>query len=420
MGNLLALWLSRLVSLEVGVWTLADQVGYWPVFSFLNSLNGLIDLASVGLIGQKAGFATPVDQQLRSMLETVGSALKDTSTKARAHHVREVQHEQDRVAVREEQARRRELIRRGGWHDGRLDCVAGNGPISELGLGLESAGDDMLDAEPGPPLMDDTAPIHGEAVPPTPSSIASSLGKRQSEGPSRSTGDDMIGAHTASAADVDMESEDIKTLPIVVLKNFAQRSAKGDLWAVISEWGASLVENKVAHVLVVTDSPTATKALTKALPAKPLNMVSLADANEANSLAYVRAKLGRTSDLPTPGEAPSAVPTDGRPARSGALSPEEQHQVSKLGGRMVDLETLVYKVRTGATVHEAVDDIIGRNTVELRKTAFGDDGEDAKGLQWSRAQAWKVVSELAKAGEVSRFVLPVSLSWARGRRRELG
>lgn len=34
--------------------TLARQVGYWPVFTFLNSVNNLIDLASVGLIGQKS------------------------------------------------------------------------------------------------------------------------------------------------------------------------------------------------------------------------------------------------------------------------------------------------------------------------------------------------------------------------------
>lgn len=32
---------------------LAKQTGYWPMFSFLNSMNSLIDLASVGLIGQK-------------------------------------------------------------------------------------------------------------------------------------------------------------------------------------------------------------------------------------------------------------------------------------------------------------------------------------------------------------------------------
>jgi hypothetical protein len=31
-------------------------------------MNSLINLASVGLIGQKAGLSTPIDQQLRSML----------------------------------------------------------------------------------------------------------------------------------------------------------------------------------------------------------------------------------------------------------------------------------------------------------------------------------------------------------------
>ena len=36
---------------------LARQVGYWPVFTFLNSMNNLIDLASVGLIGQKSAYS---------------------------------------------------------------------------------------------------------------------------------------------------------------------------------------------------------------------------------------------------------------------------------------------------------------------------------------------------------------------------
>jgi hypothetical protein len=36
--------------------TLSRQTGYWPVFTFLNSMNNLIDLASVGLIGQKGTF----------------------------------------------------------------------------------------------------------------------------------------------------------------------------------------------------------------------------------------------------------------------------------------------------------------------------------------------------------------------------
>lgn len=289
-----------------------------------------------------------MDQQLRSILEIVGGALKDVSANARADHKQEVEHEMDQVTIRAEHARRRELIARGGWHDGRLDCVSGNGVMSELGLGEE------------PIYLGDLEPPHDDA--PVQATVNS---------------DGKVEGKVADA-ELDAESEFIKTLPIVVLKNFAQKSARGDLWTVLSEWGASLVENRVAHVIVVAEGATATKALTKALPSKPLNSIGLADADEANSLGYVKEKLA---------EHP--------------LESEDSAQVSKLGGRMVDLETLVYKVRSGSTIRTAVDDIVLRNVVELRKQAFGDDAMDAKMLPWTRAQAWRVVQELAKNGEVS-------------------
>ena len=41
-----------------------------------------------------------------------------------------------------------EKIREGIWHDPRLDCIAGNGVISELGVGDESFGRDDADAKP--------------------------------------------------------------------------------------------------------------------------------------------------------------------------------------------------------------------------------------------------------------------------------
>lgn len=268
----------------------------------------------------------------------------------------------------EEKHRRLDLIRRGAWHDGRLDCVAGNGVMSELGLGEEPTFEnDLLSLPTPPPLMDDNAPIHGEAVPPTSDSLnAIVLPQGSAEKTPKSTD-----------TDVDDETEFIRTLPIIVLQNYAQKAGKGDVWNVLAEWGTSLVENRIAHVIVVTDSSTATKSLTKALPSKPLNSVSLADADQANSLSYVKDKL-----------------------KGQGLSTEDSDHVSKLGGRMVDLETLVYKVKTGSGIQLAVDDIILKNVVELRKAAFGDDSEDAKGLPWTRAQAWKVVSELAKHGEV--------------------
>nr|XP_018263526.1 exonuclease [Kwoniella dejecticola CBS 10117]OBR85684.1 exonuclease [Kwoniella dejecticola CBS 10117] len=355
---------------------LADQTGYYPVFSFMSSISGLIDLAAVGLIGQKAGFSTPIDQQLRQILEIVGGALKDVSTHAQQEHQQETQHLKDNADIAIERERQRRLIARGGWHDGRLDCLAGNGVMSELGVGDEPYLEGDLDLAP-PPLMDDTAPIRGEAVPPTSASLPA---------PKQASPEEIAAkaAQQAANADLDAESEEIKSLPIVVLKNFAQKTAKGDLWTVLSEWGASLVENKVAHVIVVTEGATATKALTKALPAKPLNNIGLSDADESNALSYVKDKLNT-----------------GSTGTMFSLSNDDSAQIAKLGGRMVDLETLVYKVRTGTSIKDAVEDIILRNTVELRKAAFGDDAEDAKSLPWNRSQAWKVVKELASKGEIS-------------------
>jgi len=61
----------------------------------------------------------------------------------------------------------------------------------------------------------------------------------------------------------------------------------------------------------------------------------------------------------------------------------------------------VHKVRNGQTIDEAVEDIISRGVSELRKAAFGEDVDDAKGLSWSREQAWAVLKRLAKVDEIA-------------------
>jgi len=47
------------------------------------------------------------------------------------------------------------------------------------------------------------------------------------------------------------------------------------------------------------------------------------------------------------------------------------------------------------SVEEAVEDIIARGVVELRKNAFGDDVDDVKSLAWTQEQAWKVIKVLS-------------------------
>ena len=54
-------------------------------------------------------------------------------------------------------------------------------------------------------------------------------------------------------------------------------------------------------------------------------------------------------------------------------------------------------------MEEAVEDIIARSVVELRKNAFGDDIDDAKGLAWTPEQAWKVIKMLSQLQEVPYY-----------------
>lgn len=308
------------------------------------------------------------------MLDVVASALKDVSVHNKEHRERAAESRQDEIEMAADRAYESQLVQRGVWHDGRLDCVSGNGIMSELGMGVERVSPNDYDAAPVP-LMDGNAPIEGEGVPPQSMSTFEKTAA-------------ILAAYETPPADaptepeLDSDAEMIKTLPIVVLRNFAQKPARGDLWTVMAEWGASLVENRIAHVIVVGEGSVTNKTLTAALPSKPLNQVVLADADVYNSLEFVREKLGQ-------------------PDKPLSLSTTDEADIAKLGGRMVDLEILVYKVRGGQSIRDAVNDIVQRNVVEIRKSAFGDDSEDAKHLPWTRPQAWKIVSLLADKNKVS-------------------
>ena len=132
----------------------------------------------------------------------------------------------------------------------------------------------------------------------------------------------------------------------------------------------------------------------------PLNTIALSDADAETALAFVQQKLKEVKlDI--------------------QLTPKATASVERLGGRASDLDSvrflnlctfvdllnthtcqLIYKVRNGSSIEDAVEDIITRGVGELRKNAFGDDAEDAKDLPWTRAQAWGLMKQLAKEGEV--------------------
>jgi len=114
-----------------------------------------------------------------------------------------------------DEERRRRRIRWGTWHDGRLDCVSGNGIISELGVG-----DELLEDN-----IDDVADVnmHDESM----------LMESQNEGARRKQSVE--------------DEQAVRGLPVVVIRNFAPKggASKDELLSVLAQWAATLAENQV-------------------------------------------------------------------------------------------------------------------------------------------------------------------------------
>ena len=338
----------------------------------------MIDLASMGLIGQKAGFSATLDAQLKGILEVTASALSRIASATQARAQAQLaqgrsrrEHDKQREAVVEQ-------LRTVGVRDARLDAVAGSGLVAELGGGVEGPSAAEQHA-----ALDDKEEV--EIVGPRSSAVVR----------------DAAASASASSANGSGDGAPVERLPVVVIKGFA---AKGEakqevLWDVLSEWAAVLVENQVAHVVFTSESSTLAKPLARALPSKPFNVITLTDASPEASLQYVAAKLASFEhELP-----PTAFPA-----------------VARLGGRQTDLDLLVQKTRAGQDVGEAVDDIVQRNASELRKNLFGDDQDEADKLKWSRAQAWALVKALGDKGEVRLSLSLLLSSPLRARRSRSG
>jgi hypothetical protein len=365
---------------------LANQVGYFPVFSWISSLNNLIDLAAVGLIGSKAGFSTPTDAQLKQVLNVTTTALVEI----KAETLRKKEKEAKRV-VKDKNAK-----------------------------------ESLAKVEAGK---------MGGVQTPTPALTAAD--KKIVASPAKSMQGDELGTDAAILASEQSTTDDRGyDAPVVILDGFHHKGLQSELlWNVLATWAADVVTSGVAHVVFVSDNPVAmAKTLGRALPNIPFQSITLADADEEKARGYVFSKLkelgradkgkkitveeggvGTTStrskiaSLLTGSQKPDALPANITrspiDAQSEKLDEETAKWIDLLGGRLTDLEACVQKVALGYTVETAVKDIIARTVVEIRKNAFGDDLEDAKSLPWTRGQAWLIVEQLAKKDELPYYSL---------------
>ena len=173
-----------------------------------------------------AGLSSSLPDQLKQILDVVTKGLSRGNAAKRAkREQRAKQAERDAIKNKEVEARR-ERIREGLWHDGRIDAVCGNGVMSELGVGVERF--TAADAEPLPRPG-------GEDVTDEKAAARASEAERQAEE-----------ARRKQERLRDLQT--VESMPVVVIKNFETKgggSRKEDLLDALAQWAATLAENQV-------------------------------------------------------------------------------------------------------------------------------------------------------------------------------
>lgn len=241
-----------------------------------------------------------MDTQLKEILDVVGKALGGITE--RYHNIERAKKFAETTLHRHQESKRRrtEEVQQGFHHDGRIDAVAGTGVISELGMGVEKFGPNDSDGTKATRnFVEKTAEKTGEAVEQGHEAVQASkerpdsahdeekgwTGKVQGamtqaidkskEGVVKvwdgAKGSVTNIARTAEELEKDVEeslghrrqkfeeqrevAEEIKALPVVIIKNFATKTPFTEqLVTVLAEWSASLAEGGVAHVIVLSDN----------------------------------------------------------------------------------------------------------------------------------------------------------------------
>ncbi|CAG8445265.1 12975_t:CDS:10 [Acaulospora morrowiae] len=176
-----------------------------------------------------------------------------------------------------------------------------------------------------------------------------------------------------------IHSYDPADIPVIVIDSFMSKDTqeKHELWGHLAKVAAMLVESRVAHVIFISSNTGIVKHLSKALPNKTFNYVILSDAPFERSIGLVKKHVDKVN------------------------IEELVDSAGALGGRLADLRIFINKLRAGISPHEALNQLVDRATVEIRKLAYGDDTEDSRTIPWNGIQFWKIMKELAQKDYVS-------------------
>ncbi|RLV95534.1 Mitochondrial escape protein 2-2 [Spathaspora sp. JA1] len=166
--------------------------------------------------------------------------------------------------------------------------------------------------------------------------------------------------------------------PIIVVTKFARKAdtASNDfVFPMIADWGSQLVQNNLAHVIFSTADVGSLQHLAEALPNQVFKDISLSDASMTSSKQYVCDQLkldqNRTTSI--------------------------DNCIEPIGGRMLDLQAFVRRVKSGETPNVAIIEMINQAS-ELITSFFLESHKIEQGDHtWTSAQVWLLMKMLSNS-----------------------
>ncbi|CAL9729296.1 mitochondrial escape protein 2 [Monosporozyma unispora] len=269
----------------------ANEIGYFPIFPWINSFTSIIDLMVQGLTGQKTGLSESKEIQFRNMLTTSMMSIRHIALK---NYKSSIIDNGEKISVKEE---------------------------------------DYLQQHP-------------------------------------------------------------EAKPVVVVDRFAGKSdINGFVYKELADWAAMLVQMNIAHVIFLTETVASDQILAESYPNQVFKTLILSDASKSNSKNYVLSQLQDHSNKETDDNENGEKSSFGLSAQ---IIQEIDEALDPLGGRMLDLQAFVRRVKSGEDPLKALEKMVEQASEQITQIFLSDKIDGVKS-----AQAWELIQMLSDAPMVS-------------------
>lgn len=271
----------------------AGQLGYFPVFSWINSISQFVDLGVQGITGQKSGISESKETQIKNMLLLTTQAVKDVALDNYKSYKKDVDQRRKRQQYRQRQSGEKET------------------KLEEL---LKE--EDYLQQHP-------------------------------------------------------------EVKPVIVINKFLQKSDNHEfIYKMMSDWASTLIQSNLAHVIFITSDVGSIQHLNHSLPNQVFKYITLNDASNKSSQQYVINQLRRLR----------FEVFDNKLIESC---------VAPIGGRMLDLQAFLRRIRSGETPNDALNEIVSQAAEQINSFFLQRANDDEK-VGWESAQVWELIKLLAE------------------------